>query len=712
MVDPVSIIGLVATALQASTTVYDLIKGAKDAPQDVQEILRESTAVHNFLLILKKYLDNVQEVAADIEGGLRLPLENTELALRELAETVKPFIDAKTFKWRSFKWVFKQKEIDGLKRELKNSQATLSMAISIIVKSDTSTISSHTMSMMGTQSEILDIIKHLDGKVDVRFADGNQDRDLHAGMDPIVLSKYLESIPIAEYSPPPTNAAGMSIFDEDLDDASPPPELTNHVPTASQDKEDEINQLLLQSPDRCTINDDGQTALHLAAQANAYLLRRVLNQGYPIDEPNIEGETPLMSAVIAENLETVKLLLKHGANTNARSENGKTSLHYAAAHNKDMTITQLLLQHGAITEATDRSGHSPLFTATIRGNDIVCKQLLASGANVKSYNGANWTALHYLAMRGTPAFMDHLLSSDGPDVEAFYEPERFGLQTSTAHDTSSKRKIGLTKLFLDHGIDINDHRNGYTALHLAVLTGQDHLITTLLSHNASATGINLACVNQGLSPSNLVQLLHRGANIEASDSKWNKTPLLWASETGSQEAVQILLDHGADVNVQDKQGISALRYASANARPKIVQLLLSKGADPSLGDCVGRTPLIGAAFGRPFWLGGRFYNPLPDDRAETTALLLAAGADISSRDIWDDMAIHHAAKNGYLGVMKELGKCGGCDLGALSNGRTALQMAEEKERETRDVVRWLKRQLVLRDAAVKDTGLVQCQEVT
>ena len=198
--------------------------------------------------------------------------------------------------------------------------------------------------------------------------------------------------------------------------------------------------------------------------------------------------------------------------------------------------------------------------------------------------------------------MERLLSDEGPDVEAFYEPERYSLKNGGMCDPC---KVGLVDLFLIYGVDIKAQSKGFTALHLAVLTGQDHLVSTLLSLGASANGINLSCLNRGLSTENLDKLLDGGANIEGSDSRWNKTPLIWASETGSAEAVKVLLAHRANVNAQDKQGISALRYAAANGRSQIVDLLLRWGADPSLPDFYGKTPLIAAASGQPFSLGGQ-----------------------------------------------------------------------------------------------------------
>ena len=488
----------------------------------------------------------------------------------------------------------------------------------------------------------------------------------------------------------------MSTFDEDFDDDIATPELKNCQPTMiKQDSEAEakIDKLLLQGPDRCVMNNEGQTALHLAAQQDAYLTQKVIRRGFYVDEPDVEGETPLISAIIVENIETMKYLLKQGANVGATNDSGNTPLHLAARYNKDTTITQLLLRRKADVGAVDISRKTPLFTAAFYGKDTICRQLLEHEANIQAHQADGWTALHYLAMRGNLACMDRLLSSAGPDVETYYSPDRFGLQSGVEFYTSSKRKAALVELFVEKGVDINAKHKTYTALNSAVLTCQDLIVTALLSHSATACGCKLVCLNWGLSLQNLDLLLQRGADIEAHGSKWSETALIWASETGSPAAVKVLLDHGANIDTQDSRGNSALRFAAANARTETVKWLPEEGANPSLSDGVGKSPLIAVACGRPFTLGPRSYNPSPLDREDTASLLLDAGADTSQRDIWGGAAIHYAAQNGYLGLMKVLYKKRNCDLSLEWGGKAALQIATE--RDHRLVVKWLKRQLCL-----------------
>ncbi|KAH6970507.1 hypothetical protein BKA56DRAFT_496680, partial [Ilyonectria sp. MPI-CAGE-AT-0026] len=90
-------------------------------------------------------------------------------------------------------------------------------------------------------------------------------------------------------------------------------------------------------------------------------------------------------------------------------------------------------------------------------------------------------------------------------------------------------------------------------------------------------------------------LLEKGAEIEAKDSEYGRTPLSWAAGNGRETIVQLLLETGADVEAKDKHGQTPLSWAVENGREAIVKLLLETGADVEAKDKHGRTPLSWAA---------------------------------------------------------------------------------------------------------------------
>lgn len=85
-------------------------------------------------------------------------------------------------------------------------------------------------------------------------------------------------------------------------------------------------------------------------------------------------------------------------------------------------------------------------------------------------------------------------------------------------------------------------------------------------------------------------LLDRGAEIDA--KSYGETALLKASKKGVNDVnlVQILLDYGADTNIQDSKGNTALYYAALNRNMKMIDLLLDYGADMSIKNKRGDSP--------------------------------------------------------------------------------------------------------------------------
>jgi ankyrin repeat protein len=94
------------------------------------------------------------------------------------------------------------------------------------------------------------------------------------------------------------------------------------------------------------------------------------------------------------------------------------------------------------------------------------------------------------------------------------------------------------------------------------------------------------------------------------------TPLMVAAETGSLDAMKMLIDRGADVNARNTYGSTALMWSVTDL--KKVRLLLDHGADVNVAARSGRTALIIASFANP--------------SAEVVRMLLAKGANVAVMD--------------------------------------------------------------------------------
>jgi ankyrin repeat protein len=133
-----------------------------------------------------------------------------------------------------------------------------------------------------------------------------------------------------------------------------------------------------------------------------------------------------------------------------------------------------------------------------------------------------------------------------------------------------------------------------------------------------ATPLTQAAVRNDVAA--LRQLLDAGHKADEGGDSW--TALIWASRSGSIDAISILLDAGADVNLPDLRETTGTRrrckHAILERQPAVVGLLLDRGADPNRGAGPGgRTPLLLAA---------------GDSDPTILKLLLAHGADPTVED--------------------------------------------------------------------------------
>ncbi len=90
-------------------------------------------------------------------------------------------------------------------------------------------------------------------------------------------------------------------------------------------------------------------------------------------------------------------------------------------------------------------------------------------------------------------------------------------------------------------------------------------------------------------------LLDQGANPDGDGGPNSFSPLIGAAAQGSLACVQLLVSHGAKVNVQDWTHCTPLGEAATQSRLEIAQYLLNHGADPNITDIQGWTPLQDAA---------------------------------------------------------------------------------------------------------------------
>lgn len=140
-----------------------------------------------------------------------------------------------------------------------------------------------------------------------------------------------------------------------------------------------VQMLLANGANANSIDECDFTPLHWASYKNRVeIADLLLDHGANIEALNHVGHTALHDAVrfgdVSDAL--IRLLLRRGASVHDQTDNGASSLHYAAWHGRDDTIG-LLIDAGAVLDVTDNQGRPPLFYATRGGHRKTAALLLA-----------------------------------------------------------------------------------------------------------------------------------------------------------------------------------------------------------------------------------------------------------------------------------------------------------------------------------------------
>lgn len=244
-------------------------------------------------------------------------------------------------------------------------------------------------------------------------------------------------------------------------------------------------------------------------RSSTWKVEEALNNGANINAKDKEGNMPLHYSVIWDKPEITEILLRHGADVNAKSKSGATALHYAARFcnltsiaeimsymimpdsenpflknppKSRVYITELLLRHGADVNARTRYGVTPLHWAALSGQADVAEVLIENGADVNArMNDLLLTPLHYTAKYGS-ADIAELLLKHGADADS--KDDEKGM--TPLHFASNYGHADVAEVLINYGADVNsEDDHGFTALHMAAEKGHADIVEVLLKHGAN-----------------------------------------------------------------------------------------------------------------------------------------------------------------------------------------------------------------------------------
>uniref|UniRef100_A0A1Y1MGQ1 Poly [ADP-ribose] polymerase n=1 Tax=Photinus pyralis TaxID=7054 RepID=A0A1Y1MGQ1_PHOPY len=408
----------------------------------------------------------------------------------------------------------------------------------------------------------------------------------------------------------------------------------------------------------------GDTPLH-AVVSSVYpkrkqIIESLIRKGAHLNEKNKDFLTPLHIAADTSHYDIMDILLRHGAKVNALDGLGQTALH-RSARDDNIQACRILLSYNVDSSIISLQGYTAAQVASenvlkilqdplTRSADIECQLLEAAKSgdaeqvqrilgsyphivNCRDVDGRHSTPLHFASGYNRVSVVEYLLQL-GADVHA---KDKGGLVP--LHNACSYGHYEVTELLVKHGASVNvADLWKFTPLHEAAAKGKYEIVKLLLKHGADpskknrdgATPLDLvrdgdqdvadmlrgnAALLDAAKKGNLlrVQRLVTSENINCRDAQGrNSTPLHLAAGYNNVEVAEFLLDHGADVNAQDKGGLIPLHNASSYGHLDIAALLIKFNTVVNATDKWGFTPLHEAA---------------QKGRTQLCALLLAHGAD-------------------------------------------------------------------------------------
>lgn len=389
-------------------------------------------------------------------------------------------------------------------------------------------------------------------------------------------------------------------------------------------------RLIRAGADVALANNYGANAIQLAAETgDVAMLKLLLDAGADADSPNPEGQTALMLVARTGNVDAARLLVKEGADVNARENWGQqTALMWAAAR-RQAAMVEFLVESGADLDAQSAHRDYP--------------RHVTKEGRAKNVDSGGLTPLMYAIRENCLAcvevLIEHAVDLDLPDPDGT-SPLLLAIQNT---------RWDIAKRLIEAGADVQQWDT----------FGQAPLLA-LVSRRTSNRADPGEPLNQSSGTEVLQLLLERGANVNmqvfmrpakqrGGTLSRGTTPLIQAAASGDVEAMALLLQHGAEVNLPQadlQTAVSAIAGARGNPDRLVegLKLLVDAGADVNVRAVPhhlqrnrGGTPLIFA---------------VNANNAKMIEALVAAGADIDAKDVDGLTALDHAMARNQVGFLQ------------------------------------------------------------
>jgi ankyrin repeat protein len=491
----------------------------------------------------------------------------------------------------------------------------------------------------------------------------------------------------------------------DWDEGKTPKQRKGSPPKRMEDGKILMRMLLAAGSDVQARNDEGESALSIAAAGHPlWKLKMLVKAGADVRAVNKEGNTPLGLAAAAPSLENVKFLLGSGAPLEARNKEGNTALLMTAAnvveswyrdeHEIDLAVLQTLIEAGADLQARNNQGDSafskllgskeqrvlsmvvaavpepavvgkipqddpwasmpPLHRAILYGRTTEARRLMADDADINATDARGRSALTLAAIMNRREIAQALIEAGTSTLREDVETPLLAAIQNQATEVA---------LLLIRSSDLGnlsyyDNSPGSSFLRPAITVGNATVVRALLESKPHSSVLN-NCLQDAAALGNLPivrMLLAAGANPAADRSD---SALVRAATEGHLEVVRELVQGDIDSSTLAQAQDSAV----TGGHWEMIELFLAKGGKDAVSRALvtaagtGNTQLarklLGLGADIDYDQGAPLRMAVAGGSLETISMVLEAGASK-----FENIGLTKAIEDRRLDIVKLLLRSG------------------------------------------------------
>ena len=284
-------------------------------------------------------------------------------------------------------------------------------------------------------------------------------------------------------------------------------------------------QLLLENGAKVNFGKEGGACplAFAAAEGHVDIVFLLIKAGATIKTADLAERLVICSAS-SGNAKVLNLLMR----AYPKLDSWKNSALIAAVQYGHAKVVKILLNKGAHVDYKDSEGATPLIIASRNNNFEIVKLLIKKGADVNARDTLGTTALMFAARNNNIEIANQLI------VEGAHIDEKDDVGTGALMYAAYQNNSDVSQLLVNRGADIN------------------------LQDNKGATPLIIAVQNNC---KDVVKFLLNQPKIKVNNVFYGNTALIFAVNNCDSLLVKCLMDKGADPNIRNKEGFTALSIA-------------------------------------------------------------------------------------------------------------------------------------------------------